>query len=153
MVLETTARKPAAEDVKQSLAELAQTADREAERLRQLAHDDGAAYGAYMRARKQKSAHVQAALRQAIETPLAAARSALSGIDLCVAARSFTRGAIAADVCGAAVLLEGAVRAILLTIDTNLRAVEDEAFARTVTTERHTLAEHAQSQMGKVLNG
>lgn len=153
MVLETTARRPASEDVKRSLADLAQAAERESERLSELARGDGALYGAYMRARRERSPQVGAALRQAIESPLAAARSALSGIDLCVAARSFTSGAIAADVCGATVLLEGAIRAILLTIDTNLRVVDDEAFARKVSAERHNLAERARSLTEKLLSG
>jgi formiminotetrahydrofolate cyclodeaminase len=123
MVLETAARKQSTARLQELIAE----AETEANRLIDLAREDGEAYAAYMRARKD-----QEALRRAIETPMSAARSAAEGIALCEEAIGFVRGAIAADVRGAVPLLAGAVRAILCSVGENLRVVEDEAFAREV---------------------
>jgi formiminotetrahydrofolate cyclodeaminase len=144
MVLEVTARKQSSE----RLAELIRSAERHAERLAQLAEEDGAAYAAYVEARRKRSPEIQATLRRAIETPLEAARAAAEGIELCVEVATFTRGAITADVKGAAALLAGAVRAILCTIDVNVSAVEDPAFAHTVREERRKLEERAAGGAG-----
>ena len=131
VVLETTAHKQSWE----RLGELIHKAGSESERLVHLAREDGVVYAAYLQARRERSPEVQAALRRAIATPLAAARSAASGIDLCGEALGFTSGAIAADVRGASALLAGAVRAILYSVDENLRGVENEAYAREVREE------------------
>jgi formiminotetrahydrofolate cyclodeaminase len=146
-VLEVAARKHDSA----RLHELIEAAGEDAERLVALAEEDGAAYAAYMQARRERSGEVQAALRRAIDSPLNAARAAAGGIDLCLEAAGFTRGAIAADVAGSAALLAGAVRAILCTVDTNLRALEDEALAGAVAAEMQLLGEHATGQAGKVL--
>jgi methenyltetrahydrofolate cyclohydrolase len=150
-VLEIASRKPQERSAESRLADLMRAADSESERLVQLAAEDSAAYAAYMQARKERSPQVQAALRRAIEAPLRAARSAAAGVNLCAAAAAFTRGPIEADVRGAAALLEGAVRAILTSVDQNLRAVEDEVFAGEVRTERHKLEERARAQAEKLL--
>jgi formiminotetrahydrofolate cyclodeaminase len=146
-VLEVAARKH--DSVR--LRELIEAAGVGAERLMKLAEEDGAAYAAYMQARREHSPEVQAALRRAIDSPLNAARAAAGCIDLCLEAAGFTRGAIAADVAGSAALLAGAVRAILCTVDANLRALEDEALAGAVAAEMQLLGEHATGQAGKVL--
>jgi formiminotetrahydrofolate cyclodeaminase len=111
--------------------------------LLNLASEDGAAYAAYIEARRNRSPELQAALRQAIETPLNAARATAGGIELCREAAGYMRGAIAADVAGAALLLAGAVRAILCSLDANVRAVEHEEFAQRVAVERERLEMHA----------
>jgi formiminotetrahydrofolate cyclodeaminase len=146
-VLEVAARKSDSA----RLRELIEAAGRGAERLVELADADGAAYAAYMQARREHSPEVQAALRWAIDSPLNAARAAAGGIDLCLEAAGFTRGAIAADVGGAAALLAGAVRAILCTVDANLRALTDEALAGAAAAERRRLEELATGQAEKVL--
>jgi len=133
------------------LRELIDAAARGAEHLIALAAEDGAAYAAYMKARKEGSPDVQAALRRAIESPLAAARAAAGGIDLCAEAAGHTRGAIAADVGGAAALLAGAVRAILCSLDANLGLLDDEVFAREMAAERRRLEMHAIRQADRVL--
>jgi methenyltetrahydrofolate cyclohydrolase len=150
-VLEIASRKPQERSAESRLADLMRAADSESERLVQLAAEDSAAYAAYMQARKERSPQVQAALRRAIEAPLRAARSAAAGVNLCAAAAAFTRGPIEADVRGAAALIEGAVRAILTSVDQNLRAVEDEVFAGEVRTERRKLEERARAQAEKLL--
>jgi len=78
VVLEITARKH--DSVR--LRELIEAAGQGAERLVELAAEDGAAYAAYMQARRERSPDLQAALRRAVETPLAAIRDShiLSGI-------------------------------------------------------------------------
>ena len=53
---------------------------------------------------------MELALLQATETPLAAARSAVAAIELCAEAAGMARGAIAADIGGAAGQLFGATR-------------------------------------------
>lgn len=135
VVLDTTARKQRWEH----LGELIHKVESESERLVQLAREDGVVYAAYLQARRERSPEVQAALRRAIATPLAAAHSAASGIDLCGEALGFTYGAIAADVRGASALLAGAVRAILCSVDENLRGVENEAYSREVREESERL--------------
>jgi formiminotetrahydrofolate cyclodeaminase len=146
-VLEIAARKHEAG----ALAELIDSATREAENLARLAEQDGAVYAAYVQARRERSANVQADLRSAIESPLAAARSAASGIDLCRKALPFFRGAIAADVAGAAIVLAGAVQAILCCVDANLRAVKDGTFAQAIEAERHALEQRAMNDSRSVL--
>jgi formiminotetrahydrofolate cyclodeaminase len=131
--------------------ELIRAAGETAERLAALAAEDGAVYAAYMQARRERSPALQAALRRAVETPISAARAGSVSIDLCREAAGYTRGPIAADVAGAAALLEGAVRAILCSVDANLRAVEDEVFAQAVAAERDTLEMRAIRQAEGVL--
>jgi formiminotetrahydrofolate cyclodeaminase len=138
-VLEVAARHEGLERV----AGLMRRAEGEAERLEQLAQEDGLVYAMYLRASKQGRGEEQAALRRAIETPLAAARSAASGLDLCVETLGFLDGAIAADARGAAAQLAGTVRAILCTVDENLRTVTDDAFFCEAIAERQKLAERA----------
>jgi formiminotetrahydrofolate cyclodeaminase len=137
-VLAIAARHQTAE----GLAGLTRRAEGEAERLEHLAQEDGLVYAAYLRARKESDGE-EAALRQAIQTPLEAARVAASGLDLCVETLGAIGGAIAADVRGAANLLRGAVHAILCTVDENLRAVKDEVFFGQIAAERRKLAERA----------
>jgi formiminotetrahydrofolate cyclodeaminase len=146
-VLEVSARKQDSE----RLRGLIEAAGQGAERLVTLAAEDGAAYAAYMQARRERNPHVQAALRRAIESPLAAARASAGGIDVCMEAVGYTRGAIAADVSGAAALLAGAVRAILCSLDANLQALDDEVFAREMAAEGRRLEMHAIRQAGGVL--
>ncbi len=137
-VLAVAARHQTAE----GLARLTRRAEGEAARLEQLAEEDGFVYAAYLQARKESDGG-EAALRQAIQTPLEAARAAASGLDLCVETLGSIGGAIAADVRGAANLLRGAVDAILCSVDENLRAVKDEVFFGQIAAERRKLAERA----------
>jgi len=109
------------------------------------------AYAAYMKARRERSPDVQAVLRRAIDSPSNAARAAAGGIEHCVEAAGYTRGAITADVAGAATLMAGAVSAILCSVDANLRQVEEEGFARAMAAERERLEMHAIRQAEVVL--
>jgi formiminotetrahydrofolate cyclodeaminase len=146
-ILEIAARKHNAE----ALVELIESAEREAQVLARLAEEDGEVYAAYLQARRERSANLQSALHRTIESPLAAARAAAAGIDLCRKALPFFKGAIVADVSGAAVLLAGAVRALLCCVEANLGAIKDAVFARAVMAERHALEQRAVSESQSVL--
>jgi formiminotetrahydrofolate cyclodeaminase len=146
-VLEVVARKHDSARPRELIA----AAGEAAERLVELAAADGAAYAAYMQARRERSPEVQAALRIAIDTPLNVARAATGGIDLCLEAAGLTRGAITADVAGAAALLAGGVRATLCSVDANRRALGDQEFAHAVAAETKKLEMHAIRQAEAVV--
>lgn len=146
-VLEVAARKQDSARLRELVAAAGETS----ERLVDFASEDGAAYASYMQARKQRSPELQMALRKAIETPLNAARAAAGAIELCREAADYCRGAIAADVAGAAVLLAGAAKAILCSVDANLRAVEDGDLARALAAERGRLEGLATAAADKTL--
>ncbi|HEY1756691.1 MAG TPA: cyclodeaminase/cyclohydrolase family protein [Bryobacteraceae bacterium] len=57
--------------------------------------------------------------RKRIEIPMKAARAAAAGLDLCSEAAGLVRGALAADVGVAGMMLGSAVRAIVLCVDSN----------------------------------
>jgi formiminotetrahydrofolate cyclodeaminase len=57
--------------------------------------------------------------RKRIEIPMIAARAAVAGLDLCAEAAGVVRGALAADLGVAAMLLCSGVRAIVLCVDSN----------------------------------
>jgi formiminotetrahydrofolate cyclodeaminase len=149
MVLEITARKKAAESHQGHLQKLLAAAKAEWEHLRRAADEDRAAYGAYRKAsglpraseqdRAGRHEAMRSALEQATETPLRAARSAVRAIELCAEAAPLARGDVAADIGGAAAMLEGAVHAILTSVDANLRRIEDKRFVA----ERRELGQRA----------
>jgi len=107
------------------LSSLWEAAKNESVRLTQYADDDIAAYRAYLENRKLKIEDDAIALRGAIETPLHAAESALSSLDLCADAAGLVHGAVLADLATAAILLEGAIRAMLLSVEVNLQQLAD----------------------------
>ena len=72
------------------------------------------------------------------------ARCAVAGLDLCGEAAGLVHEFVAADLGAAAILLAGAVRATLLSVDFNLGQLpRDSQFCRDVLTERHQLHNHA----------
>src|SRR3984893_2845912 len=161
MVLEIAARKKEAEGHRERLRELIEAARGEAAQLARLADEDRAAYTEYARAlrlpkaadeeRAARRTAMDLALRKATETPLAAARSAVAAIELCAEAASIARGAVAADIGGAAALLAGAVRAIMCSVDANLRELPDQPFRREAAAQRRALEETAVRQADAVL--
>jgi formiminotetrahydrofolate cyclodeaminase len=78
--------------------------------------------------------------RKRIEIPMIAARAAVAGLDLCAEAAGVVRGALAADLGVAAMLLCSAVRGIVLCVDSNAGEVEAEQRREL---ERHALARQA----------
>ncbi len=121
-----------------SIADAAQAAS---VRLVRWADEDVAAFNQYLAARRLKdAAAIDAALRTAIQIPLQIAREAVSGLDLCATAAGFIPRSVAADLGTAVVLLEGAARATLLSVDSNLRQLPvDCQFYRDVLAERDDL--------------
>jgi formiminotetrahydrofolate cyclodeaminase len=115
--------------------ELLEAARREAAHLRGSADDDIGAVMAYMHARDA------AALRQAIDAPLRAARAAVAGLELCAKASGAVKPALAADLGAAQALLAGALRAILICIDANLNGREEEH--RDAVAERRAIEDRA----------
>jgi formiminotetrahydrofolate cyclodeaminase len=160
MVLEIAARKKEAERHRERLRELIEAARSAAVQLARLADEDRAAYTEYAKAlRLPKTSDEERAVRRramdlalikATETPLAAARSAVDAINLCVEAAGIARGAIAADIGGAATLLAGAVRAILCSVDANLGELPDQPFRQQAAAERRALEETAVRQVEAV---
>jgi formiminotetrahydrofolate cyclodeaminase len=157
MVLEVSARKSESEPMR----ELIEAARTEAAQLARLADEDRAAYTEYAKAlrlpkasdeeRAARRRAMDLAMLKATETPLAAARSAVAAIELCAEAAGIARGAIAADIGGAAALLAGAVRAILCSVDANLRELPDQPFRREAEAQRRSLEETAVRQAEAVL--
>jgi formiminotetrahydrofolate cyclodeaminase len=101
-------------------ADLVDTARLEAAHLRGAADDDVGAVMEYMHARDA------ATLRQAIEAPMRAARAAVAGLELCVRASGAVKPSLAVDQRAAEALIAGALRAILMCIDSNLRGHEKD---------------------------
>lgn len=149
VVLEITARKKESESHREQLQKLLGAAAIESERLRRTADEDRDAYGAYRdasllprateRERAERRDAMRATLQKATETPMRAARSAVKAIELCAEAATLARGDVAADIGGAAAILNGAVRAILNSVDANLRRIEDAGLAA----ERRDLEQRA----------
>jgi formiminotetrahydrofolate cyclodeaminase len=115
--------------------ELLNAARLEAAHLRGAADDDIGAVMAYMSTRDA------AALRQAIEAPMRAARATVAGLELCAKASGTVKSALAADLAAAQALLAGALRAILVCIDANLRGREDDH--QDAVAERHAIEDRA----------
>lgn len=100
--------------------ELVSAARNEKAHLRGAADEDIGAVMEYLRARGAP------ALRGAIEAPLRAARATLAGLELCARASGTVKPALAADLAAAQALLAGALQAILICIDANLRGSEEQ---------------------------
>jgi formiminotetrahydrofolate cyclodeaminase len=113
--------------------ELLNAARKESAHLRGAAADDIGAVMEYMRAREA------AALRQAIEAPMRAARATVAGLEFC--AKASVKPALTADLRAAQALLAGALRAILICIDANLLGHEEEH--RDAATERRAIEDRA----------
>jgi formiminotetrahydrofolate cyclodeaminase len=154
MVLEITARKEESASHLGKIRKLLEAASLESERLKRTSEEDHAAYAAYRQAfrlpqtteseREERSRALRSTLREATETPLNAARAAVSAIELCAEAAPLARGDVSADIGGAADILNGALRAILNSVDANLRRLNDEQLA----VERRELAKRA-SRLGE----
>jgi formiminotetrahydrofolate cyclodeaminase len=120
---------------KSDVSGLLETARAESARLADLADQDIRAFDHYM---------ATGDMLPAIEVPMEAARAVVRGLGLCAETAAIVRGLTAADIGAAALLLSGAVRAMLLSVDFNLRYMRaDEQFSLTVTAERGELEREA----------
>jgi formiminotetrahydrofolate cyclodeaminase len=100
--------------------DLVNAARQEAAHLRGAADDDVSAVLDFMRDRNA------AARRQAIEAPMRSARAAVASLELCVRASAAVKPSLAVDQLAAEALIAGALRAILLCINANLKGRETE---------------------------
>lgn len=135
------------------LDQLADAAQAGSARLARYADEDVAAFNEYLASRRLKDTlAIGAALRTAIEVPLKIARAAVNGLDLCGEAACFVPAALAADLGTAVVLLAGAARATLLSVDSNLGQIPaDSHFCRDVLAERRELHRQALQKAEKLL--
>ncbi len=130
-VLAIAARKRKLAAERQQIEELLHAARAESSRLTSLADEDIEAFHKYLESKHQ-------ATRKAIEIPMEAARAGVRGLGLCADAALIVRGLTAGDIGSAAALLAGAVRAVLVTVDFNLREMApDEDFSAAMKSE-HT---------------
>ena len=135
-VLAVSGRKDVRSENSAKLEPLTAAAVAESSRMLQVAADDIAAFGAYLAAARlphstdrERRARQQArdsALRQAIDLPLAAARSTAAGLQLCADAVSMTHLVVLADLAAAVTLLAGALRAFLICAESNVRQLTPE---------------------------
>jgi glutamate formiminotransferase/formiminotetrahydrofolate cyclodeaminase len=138
-VLKVTGRKKGFSGDLSRIEKLADSARAESKHMMQLAEDDMAAFNDYMisarlpqttdREREERKRAVNASVRKAIETPLAAARAAASGISLCADGLDMVHPVVAADLGAAAALLSAALRVFLLCADSNIRQLAPDPSA------------------------
>jgi formiminotetrahydrofolate cyclodeaminase len=145
-VLKITARRKSFAGDSQKLRALIDAALRESQQLRTAADEDVAAVRQYL------SSTNPAAVRNAIEVPIRAARAAVSGIELCGEASGIIYGLLAADLGAAVLLLSASVRAILLSVDFNLRQLRsEEQYSEGVAVERRLLEDRTAGQVAAIL--
>jgi len=133
------------------LAKLLEAANKESARLVRYADQDIAAYQKYRDCLKQKRG-IDAALRRIIESPLKAAASAARGVDICAEALHLAPLSVVSDLGAAAIILAGSVRAILLTVDVNLRQLPAAAeLRRKGGKTRRALERSASKQLERIL--
>ena len=150
-------RKPAAGDGTQ-LDALIQAARIESEVMAKASDEDGTAFAEYLdRIRKKADEKtVHAAMLRAIEVPMTAARSSARALALSREAVPLVPTFIAADLGAAVLLLSGAIRALLITVDYNLRQLtadrSDLAAERVqLAAERVQLDEQSQTQTDAII--
>jgi formiminotetrahydrofolate cyclodeaminase len=121
------------------MEQLIQESRAESAALMTLADEDVRAFNAYLECIRG-GGDKQSALCQAIEVPMAGARATLRGLGFCAEAVAAVHGLTAADLAMAAALLRGAARAMLVSVDFNLKLLEsNKEFAETILAERHEL--------------
>jgi formiminotetrahydrofolate cyclodeaminase len=161
-VLKVTSRKKGFSGDLSRIEKLADSARAESKHMMQLAEDDMAAFNDYMisarlpqatdREREERRRAVNASVHKAIETPLAAARAAVSGISLCADGMDMVHAVVAADLGAAASLLAGALRVFLLCADSNIRQLApDPSEYRDVLPDRAEWESRAVRQADSVL--
>jgi formiminotetrahydrofolate cyclodeaminase len=138
-VLRITAARKDFQGDRARMEQLIQESRAESAALMTLADDDVRAFNAYLECIRG-GGDKQSAMRQAIEVPMAGARATLRGLGICAEAVATVHGLTAADLAIAAALLRGAARAMLVSVDFNLKLLEsNKEFAETILAERHEL--------------
>jgi len=128
---------------RKNVSALLEAARAESLLLQALADEDILAFNQYMECKRQ-GRELADAIRKAIEVPMSAARSAVRGLGVCAEAAGMIQGLTAADIGAAAALLSGAVRAMLLSVDFNIREMSsDDRFSDAITAECRALERDA----------
>jgi methenyltetrahydrofolate cyclohydrolase len=140
-VLEITRKRKDFDGDPEKIEEMLDSARAESRELERYADEDIVAFAQYMASRR--TSNQAAALRKAIEIPLAAARAAASSLKLCAAAAAITPASIAPDLGTAAVLLAGSVRAMLLSVESNALRLTDREFQDDIAGEVENLKQLA----------
>jgi formiminotetrahydrofolate cyclodeaminase len=141
---------------------LAGAARIESTRMLQWAAEDTAAFEAYLESarlpgsseteRLERRRALDSAVSRTIELPLAAARSAIAGLQLCGEALSLTHPVVLADLGCALTLLQGALRAFLLCAESNVRQMTSADSAHRARLEAESgRCRHALRQSDEVL--
>jgi methenyltetrahydrofolate cyclohydrolase len=156
MVLEVIGKRKGFAGDRSRLEALSDAAREESDRLARYTDEDPAAYAGFMRCvrmpknteaeRIERARAMAQALRRATDVPLAAARTAVAGLNICAEAAAMAHGAVATDLGGAAMLLAGATRAMLLSVDANLAAMAESEYRDQVAEERAELEDAAARQ-------
>jgi formiminotetrahydrofolate cyclodeaminase len=135
-VLEITRRRRAFAGDARKIEALADDARRESAGLARLADEDVRAFLHYMD-RRRRSEPTGEAMREAIRVPMQGARAAVRGLDLCRESSPMcSTGMTAADHGVAATLLSGVLRAMLLSVESNLRELPaDDPFGAEIGAE------------------
>lgn len=161
-VLKVTSRRKDFAGDALKVEKLADSAKVASKRMLQYAEEDMAAFNAYMASarlpratdqeREDRKQAIDAAVRLALETPMAAARAAASGINLCVDAAELVHTHVVADLGAAATLLSGALRVFLLCADSNMHQLAPDPSAyRSLMSGRLELESKAFQQADSVL--
>jgi formiminotetrahydrofolate cyclodeaminase len=139
-VLEIASKRKNFSGDRELVAALLDEARTSSQTLSQLADEDIAAFNQYLECLRRKQP-TDAAIRKAIEVPLNVARTAASGLDLCEKATGMVHAFIAPDLGTASILLRGAVRAALLSVNLNAQQLrEGDPYRKEVTAEALRLA-------------
>jgi formiminotetrahydrofolate cyclodeaminase len=121
-VLDITGRRKTFAGDRALLNALIEQARAESSTLTRLADEDVEAFDLYLEATRSGDPEVTAkAVSLTIKVPMEGARAAIRGLDLCLEAVELVSGLTAADLGIAAKLLDGAVRAMLLSVDFNVK--------------------------------
>lgn len=151
MTLEVALRRKGLSGNRTRLKMLLKAANKESEKLIRYADEDIAAYHMYRESLRRKRG-VERAQRRIIQTPWKAACAAARGLDWCAEAMTMAPRSVASDVGAAAALLAGCVRAMLLTVDVNLRELpRTSELRRRVRKQRRELERRASKQLDRLL--
>lgn len=163
MLLVSARHGPSADAAARARAEsLAAGADSASASMLRLAGEDIAAFEGYLAARRlprstesesqARQRSIDSAVRRAIDLPLAAAREAAAGVQLCSEVFGLAPPALVADLGVAASLLAGALRAFVLCAQSNVdQLAADAAIYRDRLTDEAPLHEEALRQAAAVL--
>jgi formiminotetrahydrofolate cyclodeaminase len=139
-VLDITGRRKGFSGDRERLEILIAESRAESGRLMTLADEDVRAFHAYLECLRGGEAEaIDEAMRKCIEVPMSAARAAVRGLDTCAEAVGLIHGLTAADLGISAQMLFGGVRAMLISVDFNARAMNASAISNAIISERREL--------------